>query len=1091
MTKPAIVFWGDDVLDEAIRTVGSLATAGYVENTANRGGVGTATIAGISARFTADRTRRNWNQVFAPFRRRGAAESDATIKAGIAAWIAALTHTRYIVVGQITNPNVAAEQGPAGVTYLAIKSLNDELRTLYGDRFYDAQEFLVYRGQAAGNANSLTQLGPSSADQDADGTLVAAAYNALMADLRRHMRSIGQLGGATKSQQIAAASGIQTRFSSPAITSADSGSVDEQRPYSIQLTSSTPNVLWEISGGTDAALFYLDSDNVYSRSVLKMRGKDFEFPTDANGDNVYTCIVRCSDGLGHHSEQVHSVTVNNTDDATVFTETSDYVTRQTGPTEQAVSDARDRFIRRLVRDGLWAKHSGLYIPASQDIQAALLQAKSATGPLVNSGAFHIAYQGFEGDGVDDIINGPTLAALDPTLNNANLGAYVYLLTNSAADTADFGCSSSANLKLMSRTAGNMLRVNALSATPTDIACTNSAGLSGFQMTGPRSGFVWKGAIPNDVETIGGVAAELTHEHTQLPTGTLQFLGAQGAAFSNRIFSGAGILKDATAEDWALLEAAWQEFINTIIQFLPQPIPAARFTCNFNGANGATTATDEGGGKTITFLGAAALSTADPLEGSASLSCPSAGAYCTVPDSPDWQLPLQWSIRCRFKPTDLTAPNQTLVSHWNTTGDQRSYQVRITSTGRLQFFYSTTGVNSITIQSDTGVIVLNREYEVLVDRDAAGVIRLYLADITDGLDVHSNMIVSTIFAGDVFDSSAVLAIGNIENGTNQFTGLIDYVHIWKDTTICGSDAGYDVAPIVVPPVEDFKVINILRFPNNPDFSPYGMKYQYIGYESSWWPGGNAVDTPNTSYITTTRVPLIQSQNPGIQLIGIDIERWNLVQTGINQSNPVAFVPNAEFNLELQRHAQVLDAIHAADPALGAFYYGEFPCRDSLHLSSSDPQVNADRKLRWQQRNDAVKAVIGNKVAILAPSMYAITTTLINSQTAWAAYANDMIDEAFRVADGKPVIPVLAIEPFETTPEHTDTWNYDRFYAMLQVCFDNVHCNGVMVWSRLGGAASFFPAGTLLSPPNPSIYSSQDPGDWWEATKQFIIDKAITL
>lgn len=93
----------------------------------------------------------------------------------------------------------------------------------------------------------------------------------------------------------------------PTITSAAAQSVNENAAFSLALTASEA-VTWTKVGGADQALFTL------SGSTLSMTAKDFEAPTDANGDNVYVVTIRATDAASNFSERTFNVTVLNVSD---------------------------------------------------------------------------------------------------------------------------------------------------------------------------------------------------------------------------------------------------------------------------------------------------------------------------------------------------------------------------------------------------------------------------------------------------------------------------------------------------------------------------------------------------------------------------------------------------------------------------------------------------------------------------------------------------------------------------------------------------------------------------------------------------------
>ena len=91
----------------------------------------------------------------------------------------------------------------------------------------------------------------------------------------------------------------------PTILTGLSQTVAENQALSLSLTANE-TVTWAIVGGADAARFSL------SGATLSMPPKDYEAPTDANGNNVYIVQVRATDTAGNVSAPL-TISVSVTD----------------------------------------------------------------------------------------------------------------------------------------------------------------------------------------------------------------------------------------------------------------------------------------------------------------------------------------------------------------------------------------------------------------------------------------------------------------------------------------------------------------------------------------------------------------------------------------------------------------------------------------------------------------------------------------------------------------------------------------------------------------------------------------------------------
>lgn len=198
-------FWGDSLTDQMLATVGNAVTAGFIENVYD-GGVGGDTSTQCKVRFLADATRRHWNQViwigYNNF------SSGTTVKADIAAMVAQLNHSRYIIVSVLNNGNTANEQGPSGAGYLQIKQLNADLAALYGSRFYDLRAALVAYGVSIADANSVSYDAPPSTIQPVNIHLNATGYNSYAGPyIRAAMSTLGYLSADSLTSEVSASGG--------------------------------------------------------------------------------------------------------------------------------------------------------------------------------------------------------------------------------------------------------------------------------------------------------------------------------------------------------------------------------------------------------------------------------------------------------------------------------------------------------------------------------------------------------------------------------------------------------------------------------------------------------------------------------------------------------------------------------------------------------------------------------------------------------------------------------------------------------------------------------------------------------------------
>lgn len=188
-----------------------------------------------------------------------------------------------------------------------------------------------------------------------------------------------------------------------------------------------------------------------------------------------------------------------------------------------------------------------------------------------------------------------------------------------------------------------------------------------------------------------------------------------------------------------------------------------FLSHFDGADGSTTVTDEKS-HAITCVGNAQIDTAQSKFGGASLLLDGTGDWITTPDSNDWTPTGDFTIEGWVRFNSITS-NHVFCSHYVSTGNQRGWYFRRTSTGRLSFnFHPFSGASNSTAEvcegswsSITGVW-----YHVAATR-SGNTYRVF----ADGALIGSN---TTAFAP--FNSNAVLAFGMVDGGLQALNGWLD-------------------------------------------------------------------------------------------------------------------------------------------------------------------------------------------------------------------------------------------------------------------------------------------------------------------------------
>lgn len=148
----------------------------------------------------------------------------------------------------------------------------------------------------------------------------------------------------------------------------------------------------------------------------------------------------------------------------------------------------------------------------------------------------------------------------------------------------------------------------------------------------------------------------------------------------------------------------------------------------------------------------------------------AGTYASTPDNAALDIIGDIDLR-----VDVTLDNwnsgagQTLVSKYRTTGNQKSYGLGITSTGKLEMFWSSTGANDLAsdstvnpVPAGTGRLAVRAFLDV--NNGAAGnTVTFYTAPTLNGPWTQLGAPVVTAGVTSIFSSTAILEAGSLDSG----------------------------------------------------------------------------------------------------------------------------------------------------------------------------------------------------------------------------------------------------------------------------------------------------------------------------------------
>jgi len=278
---------------------------------------------------------------------------------------------------------------------------------------------------------------------------------------------------------------------------------------------------------------------------------------------------------------------------------------------------------------------------------------------------------------------------------------------------------------------------------------NGSAISGYTYQWKRGGVNISGATTSTYQLVGGDAGQ-----NITCTVTATNAGGSTPATSN-----------------SLTICADQHWANVVL------------LCGFNGADGATTTSDDSNSAhALTFVGNAQIDTAESKFGGASLLLDGSGDRLTASDSDDWALGGQWTVECWVRWITLDSNNRGIIGQdggiangWTLTGSATIGEISFAVGASV---YTTSGAGMT-----TGVW-----YHVAADMDGSGKLRIYLDGVMKG----------SAFPSAVGNSTAALGIGaQRSTGTVDMNGWLDELRITNGAARYASDSGFTVPTAAYP------------------------------------------------------------------------------------------------------------------------------------------------------------------------------------------------------------------------------------------------------------------------------------------------------
>lgn len=187
----------------------------------------------------------------------------------------------------------------------------------------------------------------------------------------------------------------------------------------------------------------------------------------------------------------------------------------------------------------------------------------------------------------------------------------------------------------------------------------------------------------------------------------------------------------------------------------------------DGADGSTTFTDSSAGAhTVTAAGNAQIDTAQKKFGTGSLLCDGTGDFATSNDHADYELGSADFTIDKWVRWNSVGANQTLISKWFSTGNQRSWLIYYDGTN-IRFQWSTDGSDSTSVARSWSPS--NGTWYHLAVVRTGSIIRIFI----DGTQIGTDGAISAT----IFNGTGALNIGGFNgDGTFPFNGWLDEIRL---------------------------------------------------------------------------------------------------------------------------------------------------------------------------------------------------------------------------------------------------------------------------------------------------------------------------
>lgn len=289
-------------------------------------------------------------------------------------------------------------------------------------------------------------------------------------------------------------------------------------------------------------------------------------------------------------------------------------------------------------------------------------------------------------------------------------------------------------------------------------------------------------------------------------------------------------------------------------------------------------------------------------------------------------------------------------------------------------------------------------------------------------------------------------------------------------IVGSIAPADAADTVsaTQTAKPFVVIDSIHYRDKGDMSAYNMKKHNMLYHRNIWTEETLkkerapAQPPSDERIASVANNIVAAKSPVIY----DIEHWPLdIRTAVQTVavDDIAAASNKTVDASMNKMIHIITTSRKANPNVKYGYYGCVPLRDYWSPVKNKPELIK----KWKEANDYLKP-LADSVDVICPSLYAF----YNDYDAWVKYAKANIEEAKRLANGKPVYAFLWPKYHNSNKESGKKFIEKEFWKLQLETVYNSGIDGVIIWD----------SSMVTNNPEDKVW---DPSrEWWKETVSFL-------